>query len=376
MALKKKFVPKYVAKIPTSMGQYRYFYTQAEYQSYLAGKNRKMTVKTPIHRPTAKLNTSVMPSNAKLVKAAKAQSSASNSSASPAVKSILSKYIKTSNKSDETKARVGKKHDPTKQKQKIGTTVKSKMQSSKGDDTTAAKKYVDLINGAKKSIAPFTRLFGVLNKTNTNITDAQDMEDTNPDYGKGDKWSYNCSYCTMAYELRRRGYDVEAKGAYKEDGSWTSGTTIDDIANVYKNADVKQAKDLLDLTPDPSKVGITSEGRVSIHDSNMSNSEITRIVETDMLQHGEGARGMFGVQWGFFGTAHAMVWEVENGSVVIKDPQTNTSNTLEHYMKQINDFTYFRTDNLEITEKVTDYVQNAREVPYDDSPKRSRFGGY
>ena len=43
-----------------------------------------------------------------------------------------------------------------------------------------------------------------------------DSGKANPNYGKGKPFSVNCQACVVAYEMRRRGYDVEALGQSKE----------------------------------------------------------------------------------------------------------------------------------------------------------------
>jgi len=40
----------------------------------------------------------------------------------------------------------------------------------------------------------------------------QDLADTNPNFETGlDGYTLNCANCTVAYEMRRRGFDVEAR---------------------------------------------------------------------------------------------------------------------------------------------------------------------
>ena len=42
----------------------------------------------------------------------------------------------------------------------------------------------------------------------------QDLAVINPNYSTGEKkWKYNCACCTISYEMRRRGLDVEAEEA-------------------------------------------------------------------------------------------------------------------------------------------------------------------
>ena len=58
------------------------------------------------------------------------------------------------------------------------------------------------------------------------------------------------------------------------------------------------------------------------------------------------------------GDGHAAVWEVDDGSVVIRDPQNNTVVDLSDYVRRAKTFYYFRTDNLELTNKAFRFVQN------------------
>lgn len=394
MALKKKFVPKYVAKIPTGMGQYRYFYTRAEYQSYLAGKNRKMTVKTPIHRPTAKLNTSVMPSNAKLVKAAKAQvstdSAATRSKAT--VNKILSKFgVATAapRTTDDKKTSAKAAHKPANDIRTAKTKGQTTLQKSKSEGRTAAQQQIEVTERTNKKQNRIgqlrDKLFGVLKlKSNTATTsDAEDLAKSNPNHGTSDAYSYNCAYCTMAYELRQRGYDVEAKPALylnEATGDPTSGLTTEGMISVYKNADVKSISDVLDLPLSDTildRFAGPGVGPHNKHDYNYTDAEITAKIEQGILSYGEGSRGTFNVSWDGIDSAHALIWEVENGKVVIKDPQVNSTGTVYDYISRADDFDYYRTDNLEFSDEVLTYVQNStEEVTEDDRPKRTRFGGY
>ena len=49
---------------------------------------------------------------------------------------------------------------------------------------------------------------------------------------------------------------------------------------------------------------------------------------------------------------------VDGNSVIIRDPQNNTIIDLSDYMRRAKTFYYFRTDNLEPTEKVTRFIKN------------------
>ena len=58
------------------------------------------------------------------------------------------------------------------------------------------------------------------------------------------------------------------------------------------------------------------------------------------------------------GDGHAVVWEVNGDSVMIRDPQNNTMTDLSDYIRRAKTFYYFRTDNLEPTEKAMRFVKN------------------
>lgn len=68
-------------------------------------------------------------------------------------------------------------------------------------------------------------------KTKATILD-EDMAAINPSYYTNDIAHYdeNCGACTIAYDLRRRGYDV---AAVDEDTYHKSGGTVTDLLNCY-----------------------------------------------------------------------------------------------------------------------------------------------
>ena len=76
-----------------------------------------------------------------------------------------------------------------------------------------------------------------------------------------------------------------------------------------------------------------------------------------ILKYGDRSRGMLRIRWKN-GDGHAAVWEVDDGSVAIRDPQNNTMVDLSDYMSRAKTFYYFRTDNLELTNKAFRFVQN------------------
>lgn len=168
----------------------------------------------------------------------------------------------------------------------------------------------------------------------------EDMKLVNPKYNskEGSDYDQNCSACSVTYDLRRRGYDVEAKsekGIKKQ-------TTIYDVADCYKDSKVVFEKDL------KKKYKITNT------------KTLAKAVEKDMLSQGEGSRGILAVEWKR-GGGHGVSWEVENGEVVIRDCQSGRKCDFDDYTDRINNMYYVRTDNLEVNDKVEKYVKSRKD---------------
>ena len=106
--------------------------------------------------------------------------------------------------------------------------------------------------------------------------------------------STNCAYCSIAYDLKRRGVDVKA--GLNKDGT---GMTLWGISDVYgKAADFYKT---LELSPGNSN-----------------------IIDT-LNREPNGSRGIFVMQTGgFFGAGHAVAYEVMDGKAHLIDAQTNT----------------------------------------------------
>ena len=129
----------------------------------------------------------------------------------------------------------------------------------------------------------------------------------------------NCMLCTTNYELRRRGYDVHA-------GLSTDGYTDDLFDSIFEGANV--------VKPNCDSVG-----------------ELQRFIESS---YPEGARGNFMYYYGglFSGAGgHSIVWEIENGKLVMRDGQAKiVSQSLEKALRyaDISRCELVRTDNLKI----------------------------
>lgn len=177
----------------------------------------------------------------------------------------------------------------------------------------------------------------------------EDMSIVNPEYSRDPENLYNenCAYCTLAYDLRRRGYDVEAGAEIDNDNDGHGdGMTPMEILECYENTSYDEnVVDVNDLA-EKYNAAYTVES-------------MTNAMEKDMLSQGEGARGHLCLYWAQ-GGGHDVIWEVENGKVVVRDCQTNEKLNLMDYTQYCNNFGYIRTDNLTPNDNCKKYVRNRR----------------
>lgn len=155
-----------------------------------------------------------------------------------------------------------------------------------------------------------------------------DSTATNPQYDKIASKAYrmNCSNCTVAYEMRRRGFDVEA-------APLSEGRNVDAWIDMFNGLTLKKAR---------------VEGTSKAED-----------IRKEASTWGDGARGVIAVQQGGLrlpGTAgggHVFSIEVDNGNVRFIDAQDGSeySDRIFSLYKRA----YFgRVDNLDLTTNVRD----------------------
>ena len=179
--------------------------------------------------------------------------------------------------------------------------------------------------------------------------------------GSGE-YENNCYSCTAAYEMRRRGYDVEAIADHTSNPNYEGyDPSAGDEWNSFRDSNRLQdqgatIRDQMQFYKDVSDNDVIGNGqRANGYD--MANAFK---YYTEKLP--EGARGDLNVQWKF-GGGHSMVWEVTDGEVVIRDCQHNVTykgadqiGALFSYTKcndlDPSDYTYavswFRTDDKQI----------------------------
>lgn len=173
-------------------------------------------------------------------------------------------------------------------------------------------------------------MFHNLRRKTIDTNPNEDMAACNPKYSKGGVYKNNCISCALAYDLRRRGYDVESMPI--DTTSATNGSL-------------------------PVQLGFYKDEKLEIFEVPEDPDVAMKQFTNRILKYGDGSRGMLRIRWKN-GDGHAVVWEIDDSSVIIKDPQNNTMVDLSDYVSRAKMFYYFRTDNLELTNKAFRFVQN------------------
>lgn len=169
------------------------------------------------------------------------------------------------------------------------------------------------------------------------FTPEEDMKVINPNHKNfNSNTKNNCMLCTTAYEMRRRGYDVQAglasKGYTTYDAlKWFPGSKVE---HAYRPATNKK-----DFVKQTLKLMVNAGGK-----------EKYNKLSDSLLKHGDGARGNLMVLWGE-GGGHSVVWENQNGGFVLRDCQTNkvysSRRRIEYLLSNTISAEIIRTDNVD-----------------------------
>lgn len=191
---------------------------------------------------------------------------------------------------------------------------------------------------------------------NTIMNSDEHMAEINEEYDwfSSDR-SMNCAYCTTAYEMRMRGYDVQAadfvEATYDGD-PWSMETWYENVNMQYISPDGSSV-DINQYT-DPPPTSEKELGYVNTISADDALEYRASVVEK-ALESGNppNSRGNLCVYWAG-GGGHSMAYETDNnGKVKIRDCQTNEVYTTQELMDMgVVDVFYFRTDNLKVTENI------------------------
>lgn len=166
------------------------------------------------------------------------------------------------------------------------------------------------------------------------------MIGSNPNYsGDYREFSHNCQRVVVAYEARRRGYDVSAQPTY-------NGDTLNQIAYNDDKAGVSRGRWMGAFqNAKPQNVSAKTESGV------MNN------IDSQMKNYGDGSRGVVQI---FYknGGGHVFNVERKNGKTQYIEAQTgkvkNFKKTLENV--KTDRVALVRTDNLKFSDRAKQFV--------------------
>lgn len=183
-----------------------------------------------------------------------------------------------------------------------------------------------------------------LNKKETETTITEDLKNVNPRLSSHSKGKYqNCMNCVQAMEMRRRGYDVQARSS-------DSGSMTEYYAH-FKNIE------FFDIIGDEKKPW---ESR---------NSYVNRFYNyalNEMEYMGDGARGCITLFYDKklnMRAGHTMYWEVSNGQAKVYDPQSGGNEKFMENAFLLSDPTSWkiaRLDKCQLDDSITEAVVNRK----------------
>lgn len=199
------------------------------------------------------------------------------------------------------------------------------------------------------------------------FTKFEDQEKINETYDPyDDNTSRNCANCSAAYELRRRGYDVEAVD---------NGGEADYNGHILRAYDYFENATTIGIFGDGSTTTYNEEFMTKYAGSGVTRKEIRDNIDNynlwaedqnytaDTLEKGildnnpPGSRGMIDVVWNG-GGGHSIVYEVDlSGNVIIRDSQTYDEYSLDELAHNVSQVQITRTDNLELKEEILSAVR-------------------
>lgn len=177
----------------------------------------------------------------------------------------------------------------------------------------------------------------------TTISLGSALSGSNPRYNpKFAAYSMNCQRAVVAYELRRRGYDVTALHTYKGDTlTMAARTKGEAVLTARWMGAFRGAK--------TDVVGARTRKKA---EKNLVNK---------MKSYGDGSRAVVYVRWNDKG-GHVFNAEYKNGKMFYRDAQTGKSVNIQHYlsMARPQSVGLVRTDNLRLSYRVRNFVTQTR----------------
>lgn len=361
---------KYIAKIKMPGGKFRYFYDKEEYQRYLnKGKNA-------VEKLFGKAKSALNDVSEKFKDNAKDNKSKAKSSVDKVSDKKLGcvffllprKTIKNAGRWLADKFGFGEKaDDKISDKEKKGHKYIAKVKTANGKyryfyDQDEYDAYMKRLKYQKDEPWFMKRIADI--DDNEILTKEENMDKVNEEYDPyNSKTSENCTNCSAAYELRMRGYDVEAKPV-DDDYNGRGDRVYDyfeDAEKLYINADGSTTKADEKFERKVWGDGVTQRDvkkNQEAYDFYTKPKTYTeKSIEKAITDNNPpGSRGFIDVTWNG-GGGHSIVYEVDNaGKVTIRDSQTYDKYDVSELASRVSTVQITRTDNLQVKRDITNAV--------------------
>lgn len=318
---------KYIERVKIG-DKYRYFYTQEEYDAYLKSKNKKSSISAFFKKCFGKID--------KIFKKSKKEASDLIDKG----EKFINKVFKAEETKDKKTTLFGKRQFKYVQRIKLSN-GKYRYFYDEGE----YERYLKRLE-YQKDEPDFMKSTPKIPEEES-FTEADNMVEINEEYdANDDQRSRNCVYCSTAYELRCRGYDVQAA----------------DRGNIFQYKG--HPTDMDGFYENPKMITINESGDEysNIFDGKVFSKKFEYTGDTAekaIVKHsGKNTRGEIRVRWKS-GGGHSMVYEVsKNGTVTIRDCQTNLVYDTRDIVDAVNHITITRTDNLKLKKGILKTVED------------------
>ncbi len=158
-------------------------------------------------------------------------------------------------------------------------------------------------------------------------------------------YTSNCQRCIIAYEMRRRGYDVEAN-KYKGRADEIYNTRLS-LTRSFLNYDYYKNTKEYNTQPNGEKYS--------------SRGALIKAMVKDMINEGEGARFVLSWDWKNSSWGHTVNAEIVNGEVKIFDAQINKEYSIKDMIERkdlrATTLKCTRVDNLKLSNRLEDIIK-------------------
>ena len=178
---------------------------------------------------------------------------------------------------------------------------------------------------------------------------ADAMLETNPYYdGDYREFSHNCQRVVVAYEARRRGYDVMAQPTFE-------GDKLNRVAYYDSKNNISRGR-WMGAFQDAKPVDVSAVGKGTQASQNVVNN-----IENQMKSYGNGSRGVVQL---FYkgGGGHVFNVEQRNGKTYFIEAQTGKVKDMQRLMDvmRTDRVALVRTDNLKFSDRAKQFVEPSR----------------